>query len=170
MPTAADDTMEVPTLVIQSNLATRNLFCYFFLRSNHILTMQTTKNQNMAGTKVQTSKVWKCPIFPDLARFSGETGSKALPFFSGFFLLFIKPENPHFASHLEKKVKPLGVYPPGPPSYPWRSYQSYNTTWRHSTYQLRLTRYKLSSWLASLDLRKPCTSHIRGFSSSSCSF
>jgi len=41
-----------------------------------ILTMQTTKNQNMAGTKVQTSKVWKCPIFPDLARFSGETGSK----------------------------------------------------------------------------------------------
>ena len=36
--------------------------------------MQTTKNQNMAGTKVQTSKVWKCPIFPDLARFSGETG------------------------------------------------------------------------------------------------
>ena len=38
--------------------------------------MQTNKNQNMAGTKVQTSKVWKCPIFPDLARFSGETGSK----------------------------------------------------------------------------------------------
>ena len=36
--------------------------------------MQTTKNQNMAGTKVQTSKVWKFPIFPDLARFSGETG------------------------------------------------------------------------------------------------
>jgi len=36
--------------------------------------MQTTKNQNMAGTKVQTSKVWKCPIFPDLARFSGENG------------------------------------------------------------------------------------------------
>jgi len=40
--------------------------------------MQTTKNQNMAGTKVQTSKVWKCLIFPDLARFSGETGSSAL--------------------------------------------------------------------------------------------
>jgi len=40
--------------------------------------MQTTKNQNMAGTKVQTSKVWKCPIFPDLARFSGETGSRSL--------------------------------------------------------------------------------------------
>jgi len=40
--------------------------------------MQTTKNQNMAGTKVQTSKVRKCPIFPDLARFSGETGYKQL--------------------------------------------------------------------------------------------
>jgi len=26
----------------------------------------------MAGTKVQTSKVWKCPIFPDLARFSAK--------------------------------------------------------------------------------------------------
>jgi len=58
-----------------NNIGTRNLFCYFFLRSDHILTVQTTKNQNMAGTKVQTSKVWKCPIFPDLARFSGETGS-----------------------------------------------------------------------------------------------
>jgi len=29
----------------------------------------------MSGTKVQNSKVRKCPIFPDLARFSGETGS-----------------------------------------------------------------------------------------------
>jgi hypothetical protein len=38
--------------------------------------MQTTKNQNMAGTKVQTSKVWKRLIFPELARFSGETGSR----------------------------------------------------------------------------------------------
>jgi hypothetical protein len=36
--------------------------------------MQTTKTQNMAGIKVQTLKVWKCPIFPDLARFSGEPG------------------------------------------------------------------------------------------------
>jgi len=63
---------------MSSNLGTRNLFCYFFLRSDHILTMQTIKNQNMAGTKVQTSKVWKCLIFPDLARFSGETGSQEL--------------------------------------------------------------------------------------------
>ena len=39
--------------------------------------MQTTKYQNMAGTQVQTSKVWKYPIFPDLARFS-ETGSGEL--------------------------------------------------------------------------------------------
>jgi len=39
--------------------------------SDHILTMQTTNNQKMAGTKVPTSKVWKCPIFSDLARFSG---------------------------------------------------------------------------------------------------
>jgi len=31
--------------------------------------MQTTKNQNMAGTKVQTLKVWKCLIFSDLAWF-----------------------------------------------------------------------------------------------------
>jgi len=31
----------------------------------------------MAGTKVQTSKVWKCPIFPDLARFSGKPGFEA---------------------------------------------------------------------------------------------
>ena len=38
--------------------------------------MQTTKNQNMAGTNVQTSKVWKFPIFPDLARFGGETSFK----------------------------------------------------------------------------------------------
>ena len=38
--------------------------------------MQTTKNQNMAGTKVQTSKVWNCPVLPDLARFSSETCSR----------------------------------------------------------------------------------------------
>jgi len=40
--------------------------------------MQTTKNQNMTGTKIQTSelKISKCPIFPDLALFSGETGLK----------------------------------------------------------------------------------------------
>jgi len=38
--------------------------------------MQPSKTQNMAGTKVQTSKVWKFPIYPDLARFSGESGSK----------------------------------------------------------------------------------------------
>jgi len=30
----------------------------------------------MAGSKVQTSKVWKCAIFPDVARFSVETGCK----------------------------------------------------------------------------------------------
>ena len=45
------------------NLGTRNLFCYFFSRSDHILTTQTTKNQNMAGTNLRTSKVWKCQIF-----------------------------------------------------------------------------------------------------------
>ena len=53
---------------ILSNPGTRNLFCYFFLRSDHILTMQTNKNQNqdMAGTKLRTSKVWKCLNFPCL--------------------------------------------------------------------------------------------------------
>jgi len=55
----------------------RNLFYHFILRSDHILTMQTTKNQNMAGTKIQTSKVWKLTIFPDLDWFSGETGSNS---------------------------------------------------------------------------------------------
>jgi len=43
--------------VITSNLGTRNLSCYFFLRSDHILTIQTTKTQNMVGTKIQTPKV-----------------------------------------------------------------------------------------------------------------
>ena len=37
---------------------------------------QTTKTQNMAGTKLQTSKFWKCPIFPDLARSSSTLGSR----------------------------------------------------------------------------------------------
>jgi len=49
MPPAADDTMEMPPQVTPSNLGTRNLFCCFFLRSNYILTIQTTKPQNMAG-------------------------------------------------------------------------------------------------------------------------
>jgi len=61
MTLAADDTMEITPFEITpyltpSNLGARNLFCYLFLRSDHILVMQTTKNQNMAGTKVQTSK------------------------------------------------------------------------------------------------------------------
>ena len=37
-----------------------------------------------------------------------------------------------------------------------RSYQRYTTAQNHSTCQLRLTLYKLTGWLASLDLRKPC--------------
>jgi len=51
MPTAAD---EVQTEVIPSNLGTRNLFCYFFTIRPHL---DHPENQNMAGTKVQTSKV-----------------------------------------------------------------------------------------------------------------
>ena len=34
----------------------------------------------------------------------------------------IKPENPYFASRPRREVKPPGEYPPGPRSYPWRSY------------------------------------------------
>jgi len=34
--------------------------------------MQTTKNQDMAGTKVTTSKVQKSPVFLDLARFAAK--------------------------------------------------------------------------------------------------
>jgi len=54
--------------------STRNLFCYIFLRSDHIFTTQTTKNQNMAGTKLRISQVWNCLNFPGLVWFSGETG------------------------------------------------------------------------------------------------
>ena len=41
-----------------------------------------------------------------------------------------------------------------------RSYQTYTTTRRYSTCQLRLTLHKLTGWLASLDLRKPHASRI----------
>ena len=52
----------------------------------------------MAGTKVQTSKFWKWPIFPDLARFSGETGSNPStpPIVSLYFFPFFSPVNPFF--------------------------------------------------------------------------
>jgi len=49
--------LEVTPQVVPSNLGTMNLFYYFFLQSDRILTTQTTKNQNMADTKFQTLKV-----------------------------------------------------------------------------------------------------------------
>ena len=63
MPPAAAEPMEVPPYLTSSNLGTRNLSCYFFLRSNHILTMQTTKNHNLGGTRPrmeQSQCGWTC--------------------------------------------------------------------------------------------------------------
>jgi len=62
--------LEATLQVLPSNLGTRNLFCYFFLRSD----TQTTNNQNIAGTKFQTLKVWRIEnvrfflISPDSAK------------------------------------------------------------------------------------------------------
>jgi len=85
-----------------------------------------------------------------------------LVFFLVSLFVVIKPENSYFVFRPEREVKFLGVYPPRPHSYSWRSHQKYNTTRRHSTCQLRLILYKLTNWLASesLDLHKPYTSHI----------
>jgi len=78
---------------------------------------------------------------------------------TGTFVV-IKPENPHFASHPGRELNPLGIYPQGLHSFPWRSYQRYNFVRRHSMCQLRLTLKKMTGWLATLDLRKPYTSCI----------
>ena len=53
------------------------------------------------------------------------------------------------------KAPPLAARP----LFLW-SYQRYTTAWGHSMCQLRLTLFKLTGWLASLDLHKPYTCHI----------
>jgi len=52
-PRSGSDAIKIP-----SNLSTRSLFWYSFLRSDHILTTQTTNNQKLTDTvtKVQTSE------------------------------------------------------------------------------------------------------------------
>jgi len=57
------------------------------LGSDHILTTQTTRNQNMAGTKVRTFKLSKCTLLPDLASVSGETGYSYLGTVFCYFVL-----------------------------------------------------------------------------------
>ena len=69
----------------------------------------------------------------------------------------IKPENPYFATRPGLKVNPLGIYPLGPRSSSCGPKKRYTIAQKHFTCQLRSTLYKLTGWLASLDLRKSYT-------------
>jgi len=65
-------------------------------------------------------------------------------------------------SRLGLEVKSLGVYPLGPRSSSCGPTKGTpGTAQSHSKDHLRLTLYKLTDWLASLDLHKPYTSRIR---------
>jgi len=65
-------------------------------------------------------------------------------------------------SRLGLEVQSLGVYPLGPRSSSCGPTKGTpGTAQSHSKDHLRLTLYKLTDWLASLDLHKPYTSRIR---------
>ena len=63
VPQHGADLWNVPQGWRRSNLGTRNLFCYFFLRLDNFLTRQKTKTLKMVGTGIQIWKLSKCPFY-----------------------------------------------------------------------------------------------------------